>query len=389
MGTGNSFRHECLGDAELLELLAESGALSGSDGSHVADCPSCSQRLRELIRLREIAAAALAGLVPAKLDGCPEWQVLAAYSESSAPADDALSRHVQSCETCMLQVARLRIESYRASRELPVLQEPVPVVLAGSRLRPYVFSPFRVWMPVVGTLAALLVLVVWLNRDPEAPVVSARKPVTVKAPAAPISPSIPSRSIPDTASARNPVMRGPFMAPPPATDEAPLLYRSIPGSSIASILFGYLSNGSQPRIVALPSSEKLTLHNGDRFFLRLAAKSRAWVYIFQDDPKGTTEVLFPNQEFSLVSNPVTGTTFNKVPAEGYLGLDETLGTETIYVFYSDAPIERCERLLRLAPDSTVSPEVRQILHGLVQASDGADASVPHFSAIRYSFSHER
>lgn len=86
-----------------------------------------------------------------------------------------------------------------------------------------------------------------------------------------------------------------------------------------------------------PFTDGATLHSGDQYQIMLRPAAAGFLYIFQTDAAGTIQRLFPMAEYKGKQlgniNPVQANTTYFLPKQGKAyTLDNTIGTEKIYVF---------------------------------------------------------
>ena len=101
-----------------------------------------------------------------------------------------------------------------------------------------------------------------------------------------------------------------------------------------------------------------TVRSGERFHLRMCASRRAWVYLFQVDPRGRAEVLYPREG---AGEEVEAREMVRVPT-GDLDIivDEQTGDEHLVVVASDRPVEESDPALAGALAGVRSESDREV-----------------------------
>lgn len=381
---------DCLSVDELAALAAEGPSSGGDDGvRHLRSCTDCARRLRDLQRQQEAITNVLAAWPPQPRPDCPDWELLAAYVEHGPGVEASVEAHLEECEYCLLQVARFRSAEESKRPALTLLSADS---IAGPEKRSWLSMPGRGWLSLalVGSVAALCALGVFLNRRPQYTTLALSRPPAGLPPQLPAghdvlpprtAPSVPAPA-PSTGKAQ-----AQSESPQPLESAAPL-YRKLPGARDSVRVFIRYSSAQQTVEAALPLADPLFLHSGDRFSLRVSGASARWLYIFQQDGRGAVSALFPSAGFQTGPNPVESND-RIIPSPGYdFRLDETTGLERIYLFYGPAPVDRCERLLGLAASGgSVDPEIGRILREMVKVADTGPRSALNYDAVRFSFQH--
>ena len=145
---------------------------------HLASCPECSREVQDLNRM-------IVSLKKNKEVFCPEPWLLHQFFESGEDPEGTVADHVRSCPQC-----REDISEYKRCRESASMPGPIrqvferncatkasPAVPYSGRsifqtVRDYLASVFRAPLPVLGTVAALVLLVVLIYpREAVPPVV--------------------------------------------------------------------------------------------------------------------------------------------------------------------------------------------------------------------------
>lgn len=145
---------------------------------HLASCPECSREVQDLDRM-------IVSLKKNKEVFCPEPWLLHQFFESGEDPEGTIADHVRTCPQC-----REDLSEYRSCRESASMPGPIrqvfernyatkasPTVPHPGRsifltVREYLASVFRAPLPVLGTVAALVLLVVLIYpREAVPPVV--------------------------------------------------------------------------------------------------------------------------------------------------------------------------------------------------------------------------
>jgi len=95
-----------------------------------------------------------------------------------------------------------------------------------------------------------------------------------------------------------------------------------------------------------------------RIFLRPARKK--YVYIFQEDSKGVGQWLFPRKDIAIANPLQPGEYFLPSQSKVFV-LDNTVGTETIYLVVTDEPAKDLEILIEGDSSNLVSETVLKIV----------------------------
>jgi len=113
-----------------------------------------------------------------------------------------------------------------------------------------------------------------------------------------------------------------------------------------------------------------------RIFLRPARKK--YVYIFQEDSKGIGQWLFPRKDIA-VANPLKPGEYFLPSQSKVFVLDNTVGTETIYLVVTDEPARDLEALIEGDSSNLVSETVMKIVktRGLKKIKIGPPAKSAH------------
>jgi hypothetical protein len=87
--------------------------------------------------------------------------------------------------------------------------------------------------------------------------------------------------------------------------------------------------------------DDVSLRTGEEIVLGLKLSKSAYVYLLQQKPSGTIEVLFPTNEFNKPENPIIPSDLVRIPPFGYSYVlnDEDIGKETIYIVVSKSELE--------------------------------------------------
>jgi hypothetical protein len=373
---------DCLSVDELAAMAAE-GARPGDDDAlhHLRACADCSRRLSDLKRQQDSIAELLAAWPPQPGPDCPEWELLAASVEHGPLPDASIEAHLENCAYCMLQVARFRAAQESARAPLAVLAAAPATRTEG---RSWFSGPGRRgWsVALVGTVAALCILGVSLNRKPKYDTIALSRP-PVGLPPASASGPIPTPA-PPTGEHQAP---GATQQLPLAAEPAPL-YRGLPGAGTSVRVFLRSTAAQGPVEASIPLAEPLFLHSGDLFSLRVTGASKMWLYAFEEDSQGTVSALFPNAGFRTGANPVASDDRALPSAGNSYPLDNTAGLERIYIFYGPARLDRCERLLGLTPSGgSTDPQIGKILREMVKVAGSSPRSALHYEAMRFSFQY--
>ncbi|MBI5247571.1 MAG: DUF4384 domain-containing protein [Elusimicrobia bacterium] len=101
-----------------------------------------------------------------------------------------------------------------------------------------------------------------------------------------------------------------------------------------------------------PLREGMVLNSKDNYALYLKPRSGSYVYVYQVDAAKKAFRLFPNPQFSKAENPLAGGREQWIPdGKDYLFLDETRGSEEIFVFATRGPSPALEKITEAETDS--------------------------------------
>ncbi len=112
--------------------------------------------------------------------------------------------------------------------------------------------------------------------------------------------------------------------------------------------------------------------DGDGIKLHLQAKTECTVYVIHIDASARPQLLFPNELWSTMGNPVLGGRPYRLPQGNVLfELGPVRGLETLYIVASPAPWDELELLLdELAAASWEGPEVPAPVMRATQVTQG-------------------
>jgi hypothetical protein len=90
------------------------------------------------------------------------------------------------------------------------------------------------------------------------------------------------------------------------------------------------------------SSEQLVLTSKDPYYISLQASDQCYVYIFQLDSSKKLVQLLPNPMFTKNDNPISSGQLRIPDSPAFFHLDDTVGSETIYLVASRWRQEKLE-----------------------------------------------
>jgi hypothetical protein len=129
--------------------------------------------------------------------------------------------------------------------------------------------------------------------------------------------------------------------------------------------FGVATGAGPGRHFAPITGEDVTLHTGDEIKMFVGPDCKCFIYVLHADQAGQFDVLYPADGAFSDTPPATP---SYIPAGGgWLQVDETSGTERIYLLASTTRLTALERLLAASASSakTVSP-TQQIIGELAR-----------------------
>ena len=142
------------------------------------------------------------------------------------------------------------------------------------------------------------------------------------------------------------------------------------------------SDNDRPK--TLKEGEVLTQNHS--YAVEFTAKGDAYVYIFQIDSAGKTSRLFPNPQFAIGRNPVTGGSSYRIPSRSWFVLDETRGKEEMIAIANKAPVPDPDRIcLELA--SSNKRGIEGIRDDIPQQKMGKPQAKENLFIWRISFQH--
>jgi hypothetical protein len=93
----------------------------------------------------------------------------------------------------------------------------------------------------------------------------------------------------------------------------------------------------------------MTMHDGDQFRLVFSPSADCYAYVLAVDPAGQTSVLFPNEAIRQ-SNQCQANRHYEIPdGVNWFTLDETTGSEMVYLVASYDPLDNVEQALGPSP----------------------------------------
>jgi len=88
-----------------------------------------------------------------------------------------------------------------------------------------------------------------------------------------------------------------------------------------------------------PVTDGEIIRQNDQYAVEFKAGDDPYVYIFQLDSKGNLDPIFPNNQISSITNPVTPGAFYRIPEFGkWFFLDENKGEELVIFLAQQAPL---------------------------------------------------
>jgi hypothetical protein len=155
------------------------------------------------------------------------------------------------------------------------------------------------------------------------------------APATPVPASQPAAASPPPVAT---VSEG-LPAAPPTTVTAKQLFTAVEGSAIAN-------TGLKYRLIQQVGEEQrdvdpaTTFLSGDRLKFAFESNVDGYLYVVQQGSSGRWDVLFPSPDMNGGRNAVNRLQQYEVPEDGWFLMDETPGTEQVFVILSKEPLER-------------------------------------------------
>lgn len=346
----------CPSTQDLLECLNGSNTeLLGSENErHLATCVACRDRLEALNQVRGVLSEHFSSTAPRSRADCPDHPALADFVEGKAEssAQGEVAEHLEQCEACAYWVARLRHWLDAPDETFPETPQKLKtraIEMASPAPRP---SWLRSHYAFVGVavLVSVLVLVLfywqgWLHAPGSSPEHA-------------------------TNSSSQNAQNIPAQQPVGASFNNPL-----------DIVFRSRVNGSaEVHESGVPFQSQPTLTKHDDYGFRVRLNRDGWLYVFQLDSRAQLAQLFPKAEYGTITNPLKGGQDYLLPADGkWYYLDETAGTETVFVACSEKQAEPWEELSRrnqLSGDQDAAEQLIAQLNRLASAgSDGNQAVV--------------
>ncbi len=378
---------------------------------HLKVCPHCKSRMDALSQIKGVLAEYFNHTPPSSREDCPNSIDLVAYVEGRDLAQCAVpsrvAQHIEQCEACAEWTAYLRywLESPRDAfprtprRLKSKAREMIPAFTLG-----WVRPRYAIAATAVACLALLVT-------------VQFRQQTGTLPPSIQIGPMVPpaETSVPPTQTkgqkpgATAPIpprgesittLRGPGgealgsrRYPYPAAPLPPSLLRG-PATARPTepvfVTFRYGLHGAEVQELAIPFGTVPILSSKYDYSLRVRPNQDGWLYVFQVDSRGGLVQLFPSTSYGTLSNPLLAGRDYSLPTEHtWFYLDETAGTETILVAFSNNRAKDWEDLYRRF-QSTHDPLLVQSLTEDLQnlASLGLGGRGQHRACVVFRFQHE-
>ena len=155
--------------------------------------------------------------------------------------------------------------------------------------------------------------------------------------------------------------------------------------------FNYLP-GRRRQITTREISDQVVLTREDPYYLIVHSSDKCFLYIFQLQSSGELARLFPNSRYVPTSNPVPGGPIRIPDGYEWFYLDDTPGTEMIYLVGSRWRQKILEELCaQLESEDRVNEKaeiIRKILSRL-EREEQATESIPGLVFAKHQFRHEK
>ena len=163
------------------------------------------------------------------------------------------------------------------------------------------------------------------------------------------------------------------------------------GSLEVNFKFNYLP-GRRRQISTRGPSADLVLTRKDPYYLIVHPSDKCFLYLFQLESSGELAKLFPNSKYVPTPNPVPGGPIRVPDGYEWFYLDDTPGTETIYLIASRWRQKALETLcakLESEDDTYQKREIiREILFRLEREAQTTD-DIPGLVFAKHQFRHEK
>lgn len=281
-----------------------------------------------------------------------------------------------------LEAARPRISSIESRDHASTIVVGAGAAEPAKTLAEVAARPSRtVWW--VGGAAVAVVVVALLVGMPASPTGSVASPLNTEIAAAPAVPitiaAAPASTIAEPPPAASVAMSklpaaGPAAAtaadvavPAPAVT-AKQLFASTSGTLSAGLRYRLIQQRSDGSEVDVDTAT--TFHSGDKVKLSFESNIAGYLYVASQGSSGSWTVLFPSAQINGGRNQITPLEEYDVPSDGgWFRFDETIGTETLFVFLSREPLSQLPGFARPGKAETVTASVVQDLQQSVRSRD--------------------
>ena len=283
-----------------------------------------------------------------------------------------------------LEAARPRISSIEARDHASTIvvgagaAEPVKAV-ADVAVRP---SRTLWWVSGAAVAAVAVAVLVGMPASPAESVASPSNTETAVVPAVPVTTAVvPASTTPEpppagsAAASKLPAAlpaaataaTGAALVPAPAVT-AKQLFASTSGTLSAGLRYRLIQQRSDGSEVDVDTAT--TFHSGDKVKLSFESNIAGYLYVASQGSSGNWTVLFPSAQINGGRNQITPLEEYDVPSDGgWFRFDETVGTETLFVFLSREPLSQLPGFARPGKAETVTASVVQELQQSVRSRD--------------------
>lgn len=310
----------------------------------------------------------------------PEIESIVSRAMSKAPserfqsADEMRQALVGFLEKSRTQITL--IESHGGSTVVvPPAALPIPEMPLSAAVPP---AGSRALWWVGGAVAAAVVAVMMLwpasasESAPEPAVTDAAPIAAAPAAAPPVTPASPA-PVAAAASTSAPVPESAARAAEPAAVPAPAvtarqLFASTTGTPSAGLRYRLIQQRADGSEVDVDTAT--TFHSGDKVKLSFESNIAGYLYVASQGSSGNWTVLFPSAQINGGRNQLAPLEEYDVPSDGgWFKFDDTVGTETLFVFLSREPLNQLPGFARPGKAETLTASVVQDLQQSVRSRD--------------------
>ncbi|MCJ7634816.1 DUF4384 domain-containing protein [Candidatus Bathyarchaeota archaeon] len=155
--------------------------------------------------------------------------------------------------------------------------------------------------------------------------------------------------------------------------------------------FNYLP-GRKQQITTRGTSPGAALTQKDPYYLNVHSFDQCFLYLFQLQSSGELAKLFPNSKYVPTSNPVPGGPIRIPDGYDWFYLDDTPGTETIYLVASRWRQKTLEMLCAKLESEDKVEEKRKIIKEILfrlEREERSTESIPGLTFGKYQFKHDK